>query len=412
MDKKRNLRIFFILLVLAALLSLLTLQGRAGTTSLKASFIDVGQGDSILLSDGNGFDVLIDGGKPDAGPTVVAYLRGQGVDDIDVMVNTHPDSDHVGGLIDVLALADIPVLAVVYNGYPGDTTTWDTFATAVADEGLVMTPAQFPGTFNWGDMTAQVLNPAYGLTNPETNNASVVLLVSHGSVSFLLTGDIDATQEATVMARSTPVAADILKVAHHGSSYSSSAAFLAAVAPTDAIISVGVNSYGHPGADTLSRLLAAGAAVWRTDQAGTITVFSNGSTYMIEGEFYFVYLPLLLQQSSATPPPVSDLQITALNGTTTPESVVIENKGAAAQDLTGWTLFSVEGSQVFSFPAGFVLAAGGSVTVSSGSGAVDNPPSVLRWTTASIWNNSGDKAELRNAASVVVSSACYSAGCP
>jgi competence protein ComEC len=261
----------------------------AGTGPGRVAFINVGQGDSALLSDGMGFDVLIDGGKPAAGPTVVAYLRQQGVADVDVMVASHGDADHIGGLIDVLALNDIPVKAVVYNGYPGTTLTWNTFATAVADEGLVLTPAAFPGTYQWGDMTVQVLNPVAGLSNPDQNPASVVLLVKNGAERFLFPGDIDATVEAAVVARGTPVAADVLKVPHHGSAYGSSASFLAAVQPHDVVISVGDNSYGHPDSGTLARLSATGATLWRTDVDGTV-VF----TTTVAAQFT-VYLPVVRQ---------------------------------------------------------------------------------------------------------------------
>jgi len=256
------------------------------TTPSQVAFIDVGQGDSALLSDGSGFDVLIDGGISSEGPTVVTFLRAQGIDDIDVMVASHADADHIGGLIDVLALDDIPVRAVVFNGYTGTTGTWNNFATAVAAEGLVMTPAAFPSTFRWGLMQVQVLNPMSGLSDPDTNDASVVLLVRDGTKRFLFTGDIDAAIEAAVVARGTPVAAEVLKVAHHGSNYSSSTSFLAAVQPQDAVISVGPNSYGHPGAETLARLAAAGATIHRTDQEGTI---------IITTDFYRVHLPLVVR---------------------------------------------------------------------------------------------------------------------
>jgi len=292
--KKAITQAVLTLLLLALAMLLLTLQVRATSGTVQASFINVGEGDSILLRDGNGFDVLIDGGKPAYGPTVAAYLRAQGVDDIDVMVSSHPDSDHLGGLIDMLEMTDIPVLAVVYGGYEGTTGTWDTFGTAVAEEGLEMTPAQYPDTFIWGDMTVAVLNPEAGLSSPDTNNASVVLKVTHGEVKFLLTGDIDSTQEAVLQGRGVSLDADILKVAHHGSNTSSSADFLATVSPQDAVISVGPNSYGHPGADALSRLAAAGAQVWRTDECGTIVILSDGTNYTNGCEMtYSVYLPLV-----------------------------------------------------------------------------------------------------------------------
>ena len=397
-------------LALFILLTISFTASNAANSTVQASFINVGQGDSILLRDGNGFDVLIDGGKSSAGPTILAYLRAQAVDDVEVMVATHADADHIGGLIDVLQAADIPVVSVLYNGYPGDTVTWADFATAVTNEGLTLTPAQYPAVYTWGAMTVHVLNPESGLSTPEQNNASVVLLVQHGSVDFLLTGDIDSTQEATVVARGTPVAAEILKVAHHGSAYSSGASFLAAVDPNEAVISVGSNSYGHPANETLSRLTAAGTRIWRTDQSGTIVITSNGVTYTVPlTATTVVYLPVILKEY---PTPPSDLRITVLSGTTTPEYVTIQNVGTGAQDMTGWYLVSVTGSQTYNFPAGYTLAPGATVQIQSYTGAIDNPPAILFWTTSPIWNNTGDKAELHNSSGTLISSTCYGNACP
>jgi competence protein ComEC len=151
-----------------------------------------------------------------------------------------------------------------------------------------------------------------GLSNPETNDASVVILLSHGNIKFLFPGDISSTVEATVAAHGTPMAAQILKIAHHGSVYSSSASFLSAVSPLEAITSVSDNSYGHPSADTISRLLAAGARIWRTDQLGTIIVVSDGTTYTIPSSTgYKVYLPLVMNSaprpSTQTPTPPAPL---------------------------------------------------------------------------------------------------------
>ncbi len=267
------------------------------SNDLEVSFIRVGQGDSILIQDPGGFDVLIDGGKSSAGPTVVAYLRQQSVVDIDVMLASHADSDHIGGLIDVLNATDIPVKAVLYNGYPGDTLTWGNFATAVANEGLTLTPVEFPLTYTWGTSHAYILNPVAGLDNPDQNAASVVVLLKYGLMRFLFTGDIDSTVEATIVARGTPIPAQILKVAHHGSEFSSSDPFLSAVMPEQAIISVGPNSYGHPSSETIARLLAIGAKIWRTDYQGTILVRSDGLVYTIRGIFpgNIIFMPVLVR---------------------------------------------------------------------------------------------------------------------
>jgi competence protein ComEC len=293
------------------------------TSSQTTTFINVGQGDSALLSDGNGFNVLIDGGKPDAGPGLVSYLHNQGVTYINVMVASHADSDHIGGLINVLNDSTISVGQVLYNGYPGTTATWTVFANAVTAKGLTLTTAQFPQVFTWGNMTAHVMNPVAGLSSPETNAVSVVVLIDYVSTKYLFTGDIDSTIEATIVARGTPIAADILKVAHHGSAYSSGDPFLAADHPKDDVISVGVNSYGHPSPLTISRLEAAGGNVWRTDLSGNITVNNSGTTYSIFPQFITndsrIFIPYIRKDTAQpTPTPVTPTPVTPTPVTPTP----------------------------------------------------------------------------------------------
>ncbi len=250
--------------------------------SLQISFIDVGEGDAALIQNADGYNILIDGGKPSAGPTVLAYLRNNGINSLNAMVVSHPDSDHIGGLITVLDATDITVEAIIYNGYPGDTQTWDDFTAAVENEGLTLTTAQFPGELHWGSTTAYILNPPAGLIDPDTNAASLVFLLDHYDVDTLFTGDIDGTIEAEIIARETPIAADMLKVPHHGSNTGTSAELLNAVQPQESMISVGSNPYGHPGAETLARLLASGTNIWRTDINGTLLVTSSdGISYQV-----------------------------------------------------------------------------------------------------------------------------------
>lgn len=291
---KRPRAIWFALALLV-ILSFPARQGLAASTGLLyISFINVGQGDSILLHDETNFDILIDGGQPSAGPTVTAYLRQQHVDDIDVMVATHADEDHIGGLIDVLQMTDVPVRSVIYNGYAGTTARWNEFVTAVQQEGLVPSPLQYPNTVKWGSVTGTVLNPEPGLVNPDQNDASLVLLIAHNGVKSLFPGDISSTAETDIAARGVPLAAQVLQVAHHGSKYSTGTPFLSAVQPSDAIISVGTNPYGHPAPETLSRLEAVGARIWRTDRQGTIVMTDDGSHYNITYTHY-LYLPAILR---------------------------------------------------------------------------------------------------------------------
>ncbi|HEY3288668.1 MAG TPA: MBL fold metallo-hydrolase, partial [Anaerolineae bacterium] len=117
---------------------------------LRASFIDVGQGDSALLQDPGGCNVLIDGGSPSKGQVVVAYLREHGVTHLDAMIATHADSDHYGGLTGVLQAADISTTEVLYNGYGSPTSsTWNAFVAAVVSRGLTLTVAGWPTAYSW-----------------------------------------------------------------------------------------------------------------------------------------------------------------------------------------------------------------------------------------------------------------------
>ena len=288
------LRAFLILTCLALLLGLGSLhaQSQANDTAV-ISFIDVGQGDSALLQDTGGFDILIDGGPTSAGPDVVSYLRARGVDSLEVILNTHADADHVGGLISVLQAPDIAIGAIFTNGYAGTTATWANFSAAAAARAIPLQPAQFPLILHWGVFDVYILNPAPGLVNPEQNDASVVARIDFNSARFLFPGDIDSTIEATVVARQTPVAAQLLKVAHHGSSTSSSSAFLSAVQPRVGVISAGANNaYGHPAPATLARLSAAGVRIWRTDLQGSLQVSSDGLRIDLPGSGR-VFLPFV-----------------------------------------------------------------------------------------------------------------------
>jgi competence protein ComEC len=290
-----RIRRLSLLLCLVMFLGLGALRGQtlaAGT--VQVSFIDVGQGDAALLQDPSGFDILIDGGPAAAGPAVLSTLRARVVDSLEVIFNTHADADHVGGLITVLQASDIAVGAIFFNGYPGTTATWNQFSAAAAARSLPLIPAQFPLVLHWGSFDVYILNPSPGMVTPEQNKASVVARIDFNSARFLFPGDIDSTVEATVVARGTPVAAQVLKVAHHGSAYSTSSSFLTAVQPQDAVISVGPNIYGHPAPETLARLSSAAVRVWRTDRQGTILVSSDGFSLNFPA-LRQVYLPFAVR---------------------------------------------------------------------------------------------------------------------
>jgi len=308
LDVTKRFLLVWVVLAILLLFPLLPVQSNPPEIS-QITFINVGQGDSALLQDPNGFDVLIDGGPASAGANVVSYLRSQNIDSLEVIVSTHADADHVGGLVTVLQASDISVGVIYFNGYPGSTLTWNNFVNLANARSIPMLPAQFPAELTWGNFNAYILNPASGLVNPEQNDASVVARIDYLDTRFLFTGDIDSTIEATVVARQTPVAADVLKVAHHGSAYSSSPSFLNAVHPAEGIISVGMNSYGHPAPETLERLSAASIRVWRTDRQGSILVDSDGFLISMPSQAsldYLIFLPAISKPPDSLSVPGGD----------------------------------------------------------------------------------------------------------
>ena len=241
---------------------------------MSVSFIDVGQGDAILITS-EGKSLLVDAGKKGSGDEVVAYLQDQGVEKIGYLVATHPDADHIGGMVEVLDAFAVGH-AVISPKSTSKTQTYQEFAAAVEREpGVGFTTPDVGSTFQLGDATVEVL--ANGNGEVDTNAASIVLKATCGAKSALLTGDIPVRVELELLLRAAPLDSDLLKVAHHGSHKSSDTAFLAAVSPEYAVISVGKNSYGHPRPEALERLVASGAVIYRTDLIGTVEfLFSDG----------------------------------------------------------------------------------------------------------------------------------------
>jgi competence protein ComEC len=417
-EKMKNKLLILVVsfVIISSLLVYVNHAGLSQSYSIQVSFIDVGEGDSTLIQNSEGYNILIDGGKVSAGPTILAYLRNNGVYTLNAIVASHADSDHIGGLITVLDATDITIDSVIYNGYPGNTQTWNNFVTAVTNDGLTLTTAQFPGELHWGTTTAYILNPPSGLINPETNVASLVLLLDHYNIDTLFTGDIDSTVESQIIARGTPIASDILKVAHHGSNYSTSTDFLNAVQPSDSVISVGPNPYGHPGAETLARLLASGTTIWRTDRNGTIIVTSSdGVSYQVYPSKTGVYLLLPLvnrsesQSPTPTPPITSNVVITTIYydgaGSLEPDEYVeIRNDNNNPIQLEGWTLRDIA-NHIYTFP-NYAIQPGQVCRIYTN----EYHPEWCGFNYgygSAIWNNTGDCAYLRDNQSNQIDEYCY-----
>lgn len=254
-------------------------------TASQIHILDVGQGDAIHIRTQAGDDILIDGG-PDA---LVVQRLGEVMPywdrTIELMILTHPDADHVTGLITVLDYYTVE--RVAYEPLPIRTATQDYFYERVAQSQIPVTAFQLGDVVTLSDdETLEILYPSSltPLTELETNDTSITVLYTFkGSVTtrFLTLGDMDGAIEDQLATADALPDVDILKVTHHGSKYSSSEQFLQVVDPELALISVGRdNSYGHPHADTLARL-APFAEIYRTDQLGTITVDVSARGYTV-----------------------------------------------------------------------------------------------------------------------------------
>ena len=223
---------------------------QADASGLEVHFLDIGQGDSALLFCGDE-TLLIDGGKVKNNQKLIARLKELEVDHLDAVICSHPDEDHCGGLAAVLAKYPAEH---VYSSVTEYTTKVFSNVVKYADEqGHPVEVPQTGDSWTLGSASVQVIGPVQTYSDP--NNGSLVLRVDYGGTSFLFTGDMEQNAEADLMASGANVQADVLKVGHHGSPTSSSEAFLEAVAPSIAVISVGEdNDYGHPSADVLARL--------------------------------------------------------------------------------------------------------------------------------------------------------------
>ncbi|WP_406944502.1 S-layer homology domain-containing protein [Halobacillus sp. SY10] len=242
---------------------------------LEVHFIDVGQGDSTLIESPSGKTILIDGGRKSAGQEIVDYLSSAGINTIDLLVATHPDADHIGGLIDVLE--QMKVNKVLDSGKSHTTDTYMEYLTLIDEKDIPFKEAYTGEMLNFDDvLDIKVLNSKH--SSNDNNDSSVVLKVTHGEIDFMLTGDAPTDIETEMVSR-FDIEAEILKVGHHGASNSTSQAFVNEVDPEVGILSYGENSYGHPNSTVVNRLWNAGTKLYSTCDAGTITVSTNGTSY-------------------------------------------------------------------------------------------------------------------------------------
>ena len=243
------------------------------SSEMKVHFLDVGQGAAVLFQIGDKV-LVFDGGDRDTSSFVVSYLKKQAVSQVDVMIASHYDADHINGLVGILNV--FPVKQVYDANYTTDTRVYLSFKKYIQDHSI---PEDVPGmrqSIQVGDATVTFIAPkSYG--HAEVNDDSICIRVQFGQTSFVIMGDPSADAEQQIL--SQDLASDVFYSSHHGSNSSNSKTLLANVSPEFVVISCGAdNSYGHPGDNTLNRIKATGAELYRTDKQGTIVATSDGQS--------------------------------------------------------------------------------------------------------------------------------------
>lgn len=282
----------FILLMLAVLLPGCTTMlpdepepaaAPVASGTLRVIFLDVGQGASQLLIGPTGKAMLIDAGNNDKEQLMLDYLHTYGVRKLDIVIGTHPDADHIGGLDKVIDQTEVG--KIYMPKVSSNTKTFESVLTSIKAKGLKVNTAKAGLTLQWDQgVQVKLLGPVN--TYKDSNNNSAVVKVTYGSRSFLLTGDAQQESEEDLVASGADLKADVLLVGHHGSKSSTNLSFLRMVQPKYGIIQVGAdNKYGHPTQTVLQRLKKQGVEVYRNDRQGTIEVESDGVNLTIHAEY-------------------------------------------------------------------------------------------------------------------------------
>ncbi len=248
---------------------------------LKVHYIDVGQGDSILIQNKN-LNMLIDGGTRESAEKLLSYLKSNNISTLDYVVATHPHEDHIGSLDDVINNFDVGNIWMPKKS--ASTKVFSDLAQAISNKGLKAEQPEVGSSIKLADANITVLAPVRD-DYTDTNDWSIGLKVEYKNNSFILTGDAESTSESDILETNLNLKADVLKAGHHGSSTSTSEQFLAKVNPTYAVISLGEeNSYGHPHIETLQKFKDNNIIVYRTDRNGTIIANSDGNKITFDVE--------------------------------------------------------------------------------------------------------------------------------
>ncbi|HLR07652.1 MAG TPA: MBL fold metallo-hydrolase [Bacillota bacterium] len=279
MTHKRFFIILPLLLFLFFLLPPIVHSAQGGI--LQVHFIDVGQGDSILIQTPEDKVILVDGGPPKSGKKVIDYLKNEQIKNIDLVIATHPDIDHIGGLPKIMN-STIGISKIMETGKFHTTRTYLRYIYHVKKHMIPVTVARVNQTIDLDEqMNIDVLNADEGKKN--NNQSSIVLKIRYKDIDFLLMGDVGIEQEKKLPAKKLQT--DFLKVAHHGSNTSTSHDFLRNVKPKVAVLTYGDNNkFGHPVDRVINTLDMSGAAIYSTAAYGDIVISTDGKSYIIDTE--------------------------------------------------------------------------------------------------------------------------------
>lgn len=238
-------------------------------------FIDVGQGDCILIQVNNK-NLLIDSGTSDSKSKVIRYLKSNNITKLDYVIETHPHDDHIGGMASVINTFKVDKFFA-----PKVTSTSESFEEmiiALKSKDLKIKITKPNITLDLGPNTTCIMLSPNKISYKDTNNYSCTIKISYKNSTYLFTGDIQKLSEDEILAKNYDISADVLKVAHHGSNTSTSHDFLNRVSPKIAVISCGAyNSYGHPNRETLDQLKKLNCIIYRTDLDKNIILISDGT---------------------------------------------------------------------------------------------------------------------------------------
>lgn len=403
---------------LLGLLALLAGPLHAQAPPVAITFLDVGQGDAVLIRAPGGRTALIDSGP---GIDIVSPLRTLGVDTLDLVIASHPHADHIGGMLQVLR--SFPVRFYMDNGRSHTTTTYSAVMETLRSREEITYLEATPRSIGLGPVNLRIL-PLPRRQGSNLNDSSVGLVLEYGEFLAFLSGDSERTELMHWVRQRVVPDVKLLKAPHHGSDDAISDLFLQAAQPELVVISVGFgNRYGHPGPQALHSYGQYAQQLLRTDTHGEVSIlgYADGSYEVHPGEMSVVSAGGNGDRELGTTPDtsaevggrtgarskVTELAVTVFadapgndHQNTNGEYAILSNPSPAAIDLSGWTLCD-EARHCFTFPQGATLEGAGRIVLFTGLG-VDAGNQFYWGSGSAIWNNRGDTAYLYDAAGQLI----------